>query len=247
MKRRRRHGRRPFEVDVMGADALGWVLAVLAGLAAGLAGWVARSQTQKRATLEEELVAERAQLSEERRKLDKRSRAFEERGKELGELRRRLDKTRRRAFDARESSGSLEGRIAELEGQLARREQQARDAGLALESVRGALTSRDAEVAQLQEQVAAARPQADPEEQVRLSRRVATQEAELRDLTQKVQEAERETTRYRSRERTHRRLYIVIKGELDVARDRLAALGSPASEPPHPPPDEEPPHPDGPE
>ncbi len=74
---------------------------------------------------------------------------------------------------------------------------------------------------------------------MRLSGRVATLEAELRDLAQKLMEAERETTRYRSRERTHRRLYIVIKGELDVARDRLAALGAPASEPPHPPPDGE--------
>jgi chromosome segregation ATPase len=104
--------------------------------------------------------------------------------------------------------------------------------------VREQLAGRDAEAAQLREQVAAARPQADPEEQVRLSGRVATLEAQLRDLTQKLQEAERETTLYRSRERTHRRLYIVIKGELDVARDRLADLGAPAPEAPHPPPDE---------
>ena len=223
----------------MGAGALGWVLAVLAGLVAGVAVWLGRSQSRQRAALEEELVSQSAEHAEERARLEKRSRSFEERGKELGELRRRLDKTRRRAFDAHESTGSLEGRIAELEGQLTRREQQARDAGLALESVRGALTSRDAEVAQLREQVAAAKPQVDPEVQVRLSGRVATLEAELSDLTRKLKEAERETTRYRSRERTHRRLYIVIKGELDAARDRLAALGAPASEPPHPPPDED--------
>jgi chromosome segregation ATPase len=224
----------------MGASVLGWVLAVVAVLVAGLAGWWARSQGSARARLEEELGDSRTSLAEARARLEKRSRAFEERGKELGELRRRLDKTRRRAFDARESTGSLEGRIAELEQSLTRREQQAREATVALDSLREQLVRREAEAAGLREQAAAAPPPVDPEEQARRTAQVATLEAELLDLTRKLQEAERETARFRSRERTHRRLYIVIKGELDAARDRLAALGAPVPEAPHPPPDEEP-------
>jgi chromosome segregation ATPase len=224
----------------MGASVLGWVLAVVAVLVAGLAGWWARSQGSARARLEEELGDSRTSLAEARARLEKRSRAFEERGKELGELRRRLDKTRRRAFDARESTGSLEGRIAELEQSLTRREQQAREATVAVDSLREQLARREAEAAGLLAQAAAAPPPADPEEQARRTAQVATLEAELLDLTRKLQEAERETARFRSRERTHRRLYIVIKGELDAARDRLAALGAPVPGAPHPPPDEEP-------
>jgi len=37
--------------------------------------------------------------------------------------------------------------------------------------------------------------------------------------------------RYRQRERTHRRLYMVIRGELDAAKDRIRTLtGAPPGE-----------------
>lgn len=214
----------------MAARELGWVVALLASLTAGVVVWWARAQRNGRSVLEGQLGGVRAQLSDAQAQLAKRSRALAERRKELGELRRRLDKTRRRAFDARESTGSLEERVQELQRGLSRREQQARQAAMVLESAREQLSSREQEIARLHEQLATARPRSDPEEQARGSQRVATLEAELSDLTRKLRDAERETARYRSRERTHRRLYLVIRGELEIARDRLAALGVTAGE-----------------
>jgi hypothetical protein len=46
----------------------------------------------------------------------------------------------------------------------------------------------------------------------------------VRRLAARVREVEAESARYRQRARTHRRLYMVIRGELDVARDRIRAL-----------------------
>lgn len=216
----------------MGVSLLGWVLAALATATAGAFGLLARAQRGARSRLEAELGETQRALEAQRGEQAKRARSFEERGKELGELRRRLDKTRRRAFDARATSGSLEERIAELEQALERRDEQARASARALEAAREALAARDRELVQAREQLADAATAPDPAEDG--ARRHQMLEAELRDLTRKLRDAERETARYRSRERTHRRLYLVIKGELDAARDRLAALGSPVAPASHP-------------
>ena len=49
-------------------------------------------------------------------------------------------------------------------------------------------------------------------------------EAEVRRLNGQIREVERDALRYRQRERTHRRLYMVMRGELDAAKDRLRQL-----------------------
>ena len=46
----------------------------------------------------------------------------------------------------------------------------------------------------------------------------------MRRLTGQLRDVERDAQRYRQRERTHRRLYLVIRGELGAAQDRIRQL-----------------------
>jgi len=46
----------------------------------------------------------------------------------------------------------------------------------------------------------------------------------VRRLSAQLRDLERDAMRYRQRERTHRRLYLVIRGELGAAQDRIRQL-----------------------
>lgn len=209
----------------MGASvAVAWIVAVLAvGAAAGMAvAWRARSQRCRE--LDATLAGLQGELEEERQRHERRQRSWEERGRELAELRRKLDKAKKRAFDASESTTSLEERISELEKRATSREQEAQEARLVAEGLREKLEGERKRAEELTRKLAGAGPRVDPQEAASSTKRALAAEAELAELTEKLRAAEREASRYRTRERTHRRLYMVIKGELDAAKDRLRAL-----------------------
>ncbi|RIL03971.1 MAG: hypothetical protein DCC71_14545, partial [Proteobacteria bacterium] len=78
---------------------------------------------------------------------------------------------------------------------------------------------------------AAREPRVDPDAHRGLAHRADAAEEEVRRLQGQLRELERESMRYRQRERTHRRLYMVIRGELDAAKDRIRHLtGAPPGE-----------------
>jgi chromosome segregation ATPase len=215
--------------------AIGLVaLAAAAALFAAL-GW--RSERSRRAGLERELALLRDELDSLREAAQGRARAGRERGDELGELRRKLEKARKRAFTATEEKAPLEARAAELEAKL-----RARD--LEAARLRGQVALLEAEQeratregARLREQharavQAAATVRIDPGEHRQLAQRSEAAEQEVRRLAGLLRDSEREAGRYRQRERVQRRAYTVLRGELDVAKDRIRALqGLPGEEP----------------
>jgi chromosome segregation ATPase len=171
----------------------------------------------------------RSDLESREQELARRTRAAKERSQELTELRRKLDKTKKRAYSAHEETSGLEGRVRELEETARRREVEAREARAEVNRLEGRLQQQEGEGARFRARLATSKPgskgpNADPEELARLTKQVAAAKAELKELTEKLLASEREASRYRSRERTHRRLYLIIKGELDVAKDRLRLL-----------------------
>jgi chromosome segregation ATPase len=212
-----------------------WIVVGIASAVAAL-GWLLwRSERRFRVRAERdvgELCEQSASLEAE---LSRRARSAEKRSQELIELRRKLDKTKKRAFEASGGTVDLEARIGELEERLRAREQETREARDAAARITQELVGERHAVAELRQKVLPlehAAPE-DREDLAKLKRRAEAAETQVKQLTEKLKNAEREASRYRTRERTHRRLYAAIKGELDVLKDRLRTLerarGDPAS------------------
>lgn len=208
---------------------------------AAVVGFVAwRGERTRRIGLETELAGLHDSIESEHHALEQKTSERRERGDEVAELRRRLEKAKRRAFSAQEERAPLEARASALEAELRDREAECkrlRDDVAKLEAdVDGARrdTARLREEASLavQERDKAARvARIDPDEHRGLAHRADAAEEEVRRLNTRIHDVERDAMRFRQRERTHRRLYMVIRGELGAAQDRIRHLsGAPPGE-----------------
>ena len=211
-------------------------LAAVASVVALFAALAWRRERSRRAGLEGELGALRGELDSQREAARSRARSGHERGDELAELRRKLEKARKRAFVANEEKGPLEARAAELEAKLRARELDAarlRDALIRLQAEHERAVREGAHLREEQAHaVQAAARQVDPEAHRQLAQRCEAAEQEARRIAGLLRDSEREASRYRQRERVQRRAYTVLRGELDVARDRIRALqGLPGESP----------------
>jgi chromosome segregation ATPase len=205
-------------------------LAVLAAVVAFL-GW--RSERTRAQALNAELAAQRDAIEAERSAREAKATEKRERSDEVAELRRRLEKAKRRAFTVQEERAPLEARATALEAELRERESECkrlRDDVARLEGdVDGARRDttrlREEAAVLVQEREKAARvARIDPDEHRGLAHRADAAEEEVRRLTAQLRDVEKDALRYRQRERTHRRLYLVIRGELGAAQDRIRQL-----------------------
>lgn len=205
-------------------------LAVLAAVVAFL-GW--RGERNRAQALDAELAAQRDAIEAERSARETKATEKRERSDEVAELRRRLEKAKRRAFTVQEERAPLEARATALESELRERESECkrlRDDVARLEGdVDGARRDttrlREEAAVLVQEREKAARvARIDPDEHRGLAHRADAAEEEVRRLTAQLRDVEKDALRYRQRERTHRRLYLVIRGELGAAQDRIRQL-----------------------
>lgn len=214
--------------------------ALIAGASAVGAGLAWRGERVRRGAADAELAAQAEQYETLRRTIDTKAETRRGRDAELADLRQRLDKAKRRAFQAQEEKAPLEARIAALETELGDRERETkrlRDDVARLEGeVDGAARDRERlreEAARVtgERDKAAREVRVDPEEHRATTHRLAAAEEEVRRLGAQLRDLERDAMRYRQRERTHRRLYMVIRGELGAAKDRIRTLtGAPPGE-----------------
>jgi chromosome segregation ATPase len=222
------------------SDPLLAALASLAALAAVGAALAWRGERSRRSAAEAEAAALGEALANERRSAESKADAKRGRDGELADLRQRLEKAKRRAFAAQEEKAPLEARIAALETELGDREREtkrlrddvARLEGEVEHGARERTRLRDEATRANEERDRATRVRTvDPEEHRGLAQRLEAAEEEVRRLGAQIRDVEREALRYRQRERTHRRLYMVIRGELDAAKDRIRTLtGAPPGE-----------------
>jgi chromosome segregation ATPase len=205
-------------------------LAVLAAVI-GFIGW--RSERTRAQALAAELAAQGDAIEAERGAREAKATEKRERSGEVAELRRRLEKAKRRAFTVQEERAPLEARATALEAELRERESECkrlRDDVARLEGdVDGARRDttrlREEAAVLVQEREKAARvARIDPDEHRGLAHRADAAEEEVRRLTAQLRDVEKDALRYRQRERTHRRLYLVIRGELGAAQDRIRQL-----------------------
>ena len=217
-----------------------FALLALAVVVAGIAGMAWRGERARRGALEAEVAALRDSIDGEQRALEQKATDRREREGEVAELRKRLEKAKRRAFSAQEEKAPLEVRVAAIEAELRDRDAECkrlRDEVAKLEAdVDGArrdtVRLREEASHAVQERDKAARVvRIDPDEHRALAHRADAAEEEVRRLNGQIREVERDALRYRQRERTHRRLYMVIRGELGAAHDRIRQLsGGPPGE-----------------
>jgi chromosome segregation ATPase len=213
---------------------------IFAGAAAAGAGVAWRSERARRNALERDAAALRQSVEDERRAFEVKAESKRGRESELADLRQRLDKAKRRAFAAQEEKAPLEARVAALATELGDREREAKRLRDDVARLEGQLEDVGRDRAKLREDAtrlagerdkAARELRVDPEEHRGVVRRLEVAEEEVRRLGGQVRDVERDALRYRQRERTHRRLYMVIRGELDAARDRIRTLtGAPPGE-----------------
>jgi chromosome segregation protein len=216
------------------------LLALGLAIAAAVAAVAWRGERARRVALDFEAEELREAAIAARRDAEAKTETKRARGDELVELRQRLDKAKRRAFTAQEEKAPLEARIAALETELGDRERETKRLRDDLARLEGEVEMANRDKTRLRDETqraveareAAARvPRVDPEEQRSLAHRADAAEEEVRRLNGQLREIERDAMRYRQRERTHRRLYMVIRGELGAAQDRIRQLtGAPPGE-----------------
>lgn len=204
----------------------------------GFVAW--RGEWSRRHGLESELAGLRDSVESERRALELKTTERRERGDEVAELRRRLDKAKRRAFSVQEDRAPLEARASALEAELRAREAECKRLRDDVARLEGDAEGARRETARLREEASVAvqeRDKAarvariDPDEHRALAHRADAAEEEVRRLNARIRDVERDAMRFRQRERTHRRLYMVIRGELGAAQDRIRHLsGAPPGE-----------------
>ncbi len=221
-------------------DALPWIAAAVASVVAtlGLAQWrsaVARFERERRARLEGE-----ASLESLRAEVAMRERRRDDQSAELQDLRKRLDKAKRRAFEGQAEVEPLKTQLAKLEAELRSKERALADRADALARAEAtaaqAQTARDEARAEAHAEVerAAAESASQNTQRDAGAAELDALRGELAALETRATGAERDAARFRQRWRTQQRLYMVLRGELEIAKDRIRALdGSPPRENPH--------------
>jgi chromosome segregation ATPase len=220
----------------------GMVLTLLGvAVLAAVIGFVAwRGERTRRLGLEAEVAGLRDSIASEHRAIEQKTTERRERGDEVAELRRRLEKAKRRAFSAQEERAPLEARAGALETELREREAECKRLRDEVAKLEGDVDGARRDTARLREEASVAvqeRDKAarvvriDPDEHRGLAHRADAAEEEVRRLNARIREVEADAMRIRQRERTHRRLYMVIRGELGAAQDRIRHLsGAPPGE-----------------
>ncbi len=202
--------------------ALGWGLAAVAALAAAL--FFARSRAEQ--ALSRELTSQLEEVREELavagRRLEKQKEDHRRRGEELADLRKRLDKAKRSRGAVRENERAAPGRVAELERTI---ELQTEDLARARTELEGALGELAVVHAQLKrERDDARKPREEADKAVReLETKLGQAQADVERTAGDLDTARHEYGRWRKRAENLDKVYMVLRGEFELAKDRLRA------------------------
>ncbi len=201
---------------------LGWVLAALAAIAAA----VSLARFRRESSGVDELRRKLEGLGEELRALEhKREQQRDEhrrRGEELGDLRKRLEKTKRSRSVARERERVEPGRIEELEATL---ELRTEDLSRAREELQPSHTELARVHATLERERETARgPREEADARAReATARLGRSEADLSKAQEELEAVRHEFLRWRKRAENLDKVYMVLRGEHELAKDRLRA------------------------
>jgi chromosome segregation ATPase len=193
----------------------------------------ARATSEERA---QELERWRAEAEKGLAELGKKTAELKERKEEVTALKEQLREVKKRAFDQKEATKRLGGEAAlrdEIDKLGARLEQARADLAHQADVARAsqiALEKAEKELERLRAApsapapAAAAAPAVDGEKLAAERERADAAERKLVDARRRIAELERDLKNARGRLETEKRVYIVQKGELELAQDRHAEL-----------------------
>jgi chromosome segregation ATPase len=211
----------------MTGAVVGWILAICAALAAGALAFARRALAARAERTESQLETLRADYATLDERFGERSAELRRRGEELGELKRRFEKTKKRAAQEREAHGGEDERRSRLEEDLALRTAEVRELRAELERTQAELVQLSAEVGRLRERppkrVEVPSP-GDADKLRDLERERESTDADLAKQRKALAEVEARNRKLRERLDRHQKLYLVIKGQLEVAKDRIRML-----------------------
>jgi len=196
---------------------LGALAALVFGLRAQKANADAARAWAESEKLSVDLKAVREQLGKQSGKLAKHD-------DEVADLRRRLDKAKRRA-SARESSAGAAGGAGGA-GDSLERETDLEEARQARDSARREAEGLSAEVQRLRAEVASLSSSAPPEEDPRIEELGQAKAKAIADLTaseEALAELRKGKARLKKKLDTQELLYVSMRSELDIKKDRLRA------------------------
>jgi chromosome segregation ATPase len=191
-------------------------------LAAALLFARSRAEQAFSRELTSQLEEVREELAVAGRRLEKQKEEHRRRGEDLVDLRKRLDKAKRSRGGERERERAEPGRVAALE----------RAIELQTEDLARARTERDgalAELAKVHAQLERARedarkPREEADEAMReLETKLGQAQADLERTVADLDAARHELGRWRKRAENLDKVYMVLRGEFELAKDRLRA------------------------
>lgn len=196
---------------------LGALAALVFGLRAQKANADAARAWAESEKLSVDLKAVREQLGKQSGKLAKHD-------DEVADLRRRLDKAKRRASTRGSSAGAAGG--AGGAGDSLERESDLEEARQARDSARREAEGLSAEVQRLRAEVASLSSTAPPEEDPRIEELGQAKAKAIADLTaseEALAELRKGKARLKKKMDTQELLYVSMRSELDIKKDRLRA------------------------
>ena len=211
----------------MTSAAIGWILAICAAVAAVVLAFARRALAARAERAESQLETLRADFATLDKRFEERTAELRRRGEELGELKRRFEKGKKRAAQDRETLGHEDELRSRLEEDLALRAAEVREVRAELERTQAELVPLSAEVRRLRERPPklVEVPSASEANKLRdLERERAFADGELETQRKALADAEARNRKLRERVDRHQKLYLVIKGQLEVAKDRIRML-----------------------
>lgn len=215
----------------MQASAIALVAAVIAGGLAVVFFLSGRAAARERDARAKALEDARRDLEDARRKAAEATDLAGRRGEELESLRKKHGKAKKRAARAEQEKGGRGEREAELAAELAETRQEVKTLREALDRAQAAAAKKPAPperpapegTAAPAPAKAAPRPE-DEGATAKETARADAAETEVAELKRTLAARDHELKKARGRAETSNRVYLVIKGELDVAKDRLRML-----------------------
>jgi chromosome segregation ATPase len=198
---------------------LGWLcFAVAAGALLFLHQRV-RASDSSRALLRAELDASRLEVEALQKRVEHSRNELRGRGEALVELRKQQEKLKKRAGDSLEEEKLLPARIRTLEVELLAERSDARAARDEIVRLHGELERSAADLAREQARAAQLVPATSNDELDGLRRRTAEGETKLARFAGELETARHEIAKYKGRWETLDKVYIILRGELELKKD----------------------------
>lgn len=217
-----------------------WIaLFVVAAAAAAAFAWQVMSRGKALAALETALAEAKMDAEKSRAAEKARGEELGARKAEVADLKEKLKEAKKKLHEERQAEDRLRGAEHELRAEADRAHLKLRDLLAAIEHKDAEITRLRGELEQNKKRRGPPEPKAEPPRPAKVEKpalapvppdvaaieeRAKKAEETLRSERARLRDMEEELKKHRGRAETNHRIYLVTKGELEVAKDKLATI-----------------------